>query len=104
MCVCEQVVATALGVNFRGYQNTIVARTRLNPLVFLWKCAPRCAGGTYLVERDRKDIDYGSLALDVSKTMIVPSDDTQCAVLWSHIYVGGFCPCSVRQMRKHRCL
>ena len=53
--------------------------------------ALRCAGGTHLVERDRKHIDDGSRALDISKTMIVPSDDTQCAVLWSHIYVGGFC-------------
>ena len=66
--------------------------------------APRCAVGTHLVERDRKHIDDGSLALDISKTMVVPSDDTQCTVLSYHIYVGDFCPCSVRQMRKHRCL
>ena len=34
VCVCEQVVATAPGVNIRGYQNTTVARTRLNPCFF----------------------------------------------------------------------
>ena len=98
MCVCEQVVATAPGVNIRGCQNTTVARTRLNPwyicgsvarpvllasLVFRSR-APRCAGGTHLVERDRKRIDYGSLALDISKTMIVPSDSVRSSLV-SHL-------------------
>ena len=98
VCVCEQVVATALGVKIRGCQNTTVARTRLNPcFFFFWKCctssvagepcfpiARACAVGTHLVERDRKHIDYGSLALDISKTMIVPSDSVRSSLV-SHL-------------------
>ena len=66
--------------------------------------ALRCAGWTHLAERERNNIDYGSLAVDISK----PSDDNQCAVLSfltaSRLVVSArevFEVSRLRQMMKH---
>ena len=54
-CVCEQVVATALGVNIRGYQNTTVARTRLNPCIFVEVLHVQCCWRALFSDRARLD-------------------------------------------------
>ena len=53
VCVCEQVVATALGVNIRGCQNTTVARTRLNPCIFVEVLHVQCCWRALFSDRSR---------------------------------------------------